>query len=72
MNNEERYNMILKYKQKQYLEIGFAVRDGIQEHYYLCHSCKDGLFSTQGENHIVIKAIEQVAGEKHKILLGGY
>lgn len=72
MNAEERYNKILEYKQKHYLEIGFAIRDGYQEHYYICHSCKDGLFSTQDENHIVIKAIEHVAGEKHKIFLGDF
>lgn len=69
---EERYNMIMGQRQDSYLEVGFSVANGIQAMYFACHSCKDGLKSFQGEADIMIKMIEHIASESHKILLGDY
>lgn len=69
---EERYYMIMNQKQNWYIEIGFGKANGIQSMYYICHSCKDGLKSMQGEDNIMIKMIEHIASESHKILLGDY
>ena len=70
--HEERYTMIMLQRQKLYIEIGFGLVDGYQHHYYVCHSCKDGLKSFQGEDNIIIKMVEHIASESHKILLGDF
>lgn len=72
MKPEKRYDMIMIQKDKWYIEVGFGTADGFQHMYYICHSCKDGLKSFQGEATMMIKMIEHIASESHKILLGDY
>ncbi len=70
--HEERYTIIMLQRQKLYIEIGFGAFQGLQFHYYVCHACKDGLKSLQGEDNIIIKMVEHIASESHKILLGDF
>ena len=73
MNQEDRYHMIFSQRQGQaFIEVGFGEDKGLQHLYFLCHSCKDGIKSMQGEENIVIKVVEHIASEQHKILLGDY
>lgn len=79
MNKEERYDMIMDNRKNSIIEIGLAndydkvgitgLVENNHKWYYICHSCPDGLFTYQGEENAIIKAVEHIAGEKHKILL---
>ncbi|MEE9446211.1 MAG: hypothetical protein V3V19_11170 [Cocleimonas sp.] len=64
-----RYYKILLDKQKNILEIGFTNEKELDQFYFLCHSCKDGLRSNQGHDNIIIQAIGHMASENHMILL---
>ncbi len=69
MDPKERYRMILNEKQKSIVEIGVGMTDKYPHYYFVCHICEDGIKSLQDESHIIVKTVEHMANEKHKILL---